>query len=231
MKKNESKKSNKSKIIRNYIIALFVLLILVVIGYLIVINLPVNKRLRLIYNENKEGNIEIMPTNVTELFMDYEGSINQRSIYKAMYLFADEIVKSYYDKLKDYDDAQVKEYFSKNYNDIQRELRISDENEFISFSKMIKKLNNENIILQSYTINPETVKTEKDGVKFVLIINYENNPKIGFWLKIYNSSSDNEFPIKFDGNVEEELLDYEYIKPEYNNDPIDDIIKQDGKVV
>ncbi len=96
---------------------------------------------------------------------------------------------------------------------------------------MIKKLNNENIILQSYTINPETVKTEKDGVKFVLIINYENNPKIGFWLKIYNSSSDNEFPIKFDGNVEEELLDYEYIKPEYNNDPIDDIIKQDGKVV
>ena len=134
---------------------------------MIVINLPVNKRLRLIYNENKEGNIEIMPTNVTELFMDYEGSINQRSIYKAMYLFADEIVKSYYDKLKDYDDAQVKEYFSKNYNDIQREL----------------------------------------------------------------SSSDNEFPIKFDGNVEEELLDYEYIKPEYNNDPIDDIIKQDGKVV
>ena len=113
MKKNESTKSNKSKIIRNYIIALFVLLILFVIGYLIVINLPVNKRLRLIYNENKEGNIEIMPTNVTELFMDYEGSINQRSIYKAMYLFADEIVKSYDDKLKDYDDAQVKEYFSK----------------------------------------------------------------------------------------------------------------------
>ena len=124
-----------------------------------------------------------------------------------------------------------KKIYKKNYNDIQRELRISDENEFISFSKMIKKLNNENIILQSYTINPETVKTEKDGVKFVLIINYENNPKIGFWLKIYNSSSDNEFPIKFDGNVEEELLDYEYIKPEYNNDPIDDIIKQDGKVV
>lgn len=55
MKKNESTKSNKSKIIRNYIIALFVLLILFVIGYLIVINLPVNKRLRLIYNETKKA--------------------------------------------------------------------------------------------------------------------------------------------------------------------------------
>lgn len=231
MKKNKSNQSNKSKIIRGFIIALFIVLIVFIIIYITIINLPINRRLRLIYNENKEGNIEIMPTNVTELFMNYEGNINQRSIYKAMYLFADEIVKSYYDKLKNLDDIQVNEYFSKNYNDIKRELRISNENDFLQFSKMIKRLKNENINLQSYTINPETISTEQDGIKFVLIINYENNSKIGFWLKIYNSSSDNEFPIKFDGNVEEKLLEYEYIKPEYNNEPIDDIIKQDGKVL
>ena len=160
MKKNKSNMLNKSKIIRNFIIALFVLLILFVIGYLIVINLPVNKRLRLIYNENKEGNIEIMPTNVTELFMDYEGSINQRSIYKAMYLFADEIVKSYYDKLKDYDDAQVKEYFSKNYNDIQRELRISDENEFISLTDIAKYRNEDDprFVIQNWMRNRNTIE-------------------------------------------------------------------------
>lgn len=224
-------KALKPKKIKKIITILFVLLILVLSIFIILKNNPVDRRLKYIYNEKKEGNIKIMPINVSPLFTTYNGNIDQRSIYKAMYIFANELVENYHNKVKDFDEQQLKEYYNKKSNVIQKELGIDDEDEFLKFAETLKKINNDKLILESYTINPNTIKRKNNSTEFVLILKYQDNEKIAFYLNILNNSTSNKTPIKYRGGVSQELLDYEYKEPGFDNNPVDDIIKPDGKVI
>ena len=64
---SKNTESQKKKIKKVIMLLLFVVIILVCIA-VVIYNSPINKKLRYIYNERKEGNIDIMPTNVDKLF-------------------------------------------------------------------------------------------------------------------------------------------------------------------
>ena len=226
-------KSRKEKInlIRKMIVILALAIVVSVIVIIILLNNPVDNRLRYIYNENKEGNIEISPLNVSPLFVDYVGRVNQRSLYKAMYVFVNDIVQDYYLKFKEnnFDKEVIATYYNEHSEDIKRELRIENQEEFITLMNTIKDLKGDELILKSYTIVPDSISKERNGTEFVLLVEYEGNESVGFYLKILNTSTSDNSPIEYRGGVDNsEYLEYEY---EINDGPQMVIENPPGKVV
>lgn len=214
------------KKIKKYIILLFILLILLLAILIVIYNNPVDKKLRYIYNEKKTGDISVMPNNVVDLFTKYQGRINQRSIYKALYSFVDETLEKYYLQIKSLNNEEVKKYYNQNTKNIVKELGITEESEFIKFCETIKNLQGTELSLQEYTINPTSLKNKKGYTECVLLIKYENNEPIGVYLNITNDKDINKTPINYKGGVEEKYLEYEYVPNDYTQ-----VIQSPGKVI
>lgn len=214
------------KKVKKYIIMLFMLLILLLAILIVIYNNPVDKNLRYIYNEKKAGNISVMPNNVTDLFTKYQGRINQRSIYKGLYIFVNEILEKYYLETKSLSNEDVKKYYNQNIKNIGKEIGITQEDEFIKFYETIKNLHGTELSLEEYTINPTTIKNKKGYTECVLLIKYQNNEQIGIYLNILNNKDINKTPINYKGGVEEKDLEYEYIPNDYTQ-----VVQSPGKVV
>lgn len=214
------------KKVKRYIIALFILLILLVAVLIVLYNNPVDRNLRYIYSTKKEGNISIMPNNVTELFAKYQGRIDQRIIYKALYNFASETIEKYYLETKNLDNEQVKKYYNQNSKNIVKELGITEEAEFVKFWQTIKNLQGTELSLQEYTIIPKSLKNKTGYTECVLLLTYKNNDKIGIYINIVNDKDINKTPINYKGGVEDEYLEYEYVANDYTQN-----FQSSGKVV
>lgn len=214
------------KKVKKYIIMLFILLILLVAVLIVIYNNPIDRNLRYIYNTKKEGNISIMPNNAVDLFTKYQGRIEQRSIYKALYNFASETLEKYYLETKNLDNEQVKKYYNKNAKNIIKELGITEEAEFVKFWQTIKNLQGTELSLEEYTVNPKSLKNKSGYTECVLLLTYKNNDKIGIYINIVNDKDINKTPINYKGGVEDEYLEYEYVANDYTQ-----VIQSPGKVV
>ncbi len=224
---NKEGKRKLFKLTRNCLIIFFILLSILVTIYIVYINLPINRYLNYIYNENKENDIGKMPMDVSKLFVEYKGTVPQITIYKTMYSFVDKIIEKYYLETNNLNEEQLNEYYSKNRKNIEKEIGISELNQFIKFLEPIKKLTGTELKLNNYTINSNTITRYATYTKFVLLVKYENNETIGFYLEILNSVDKEKTPINFRGEVEEKYLDYEYKPNDYQTPDV----PLNGKVI
>lgn len=208
----------KKRIILMIIILMFVILIYLLVNINSLNNKnPKEKDLKYIYNTKVEGNINIMPTNVDKIFVKYKGNIDQRSIYKALDLFVNEFVEKYYNETKIFNDEnEINNYFNENKIIIEKELGINNEKDFNSFCGNLKEnLNSDTLELLSYTMNPETIKNEDGCLNCVMLINYNNNQKVGFQISIKNTMDKEKTPIEYKACEDKEKLQYEYEKNDY----------------
>lgn len=205
-----------AKEIKKMIRLLVIILLVVLTIFLVIYNNPTDRKLRYIYNEKKAGEIGQMPYEVVHLFTTYRGRVPQRSVYKALYYFVDELVEKYYLNLKNANDSEIKGYYAKNTNEIKKELGLTQETDFISFIRTIQKLNSDELDLEEYMVNPNAniIQDSNDGAKLVLLVKYKNNERIGFNIEILNMVNTKMSPIIYKGDVTEENLEYEYEKYE-----------------
>lgn len=195
-----------------YIIVLLAVLLIILITILGILYFDTtNNNLRYIYDTDVGGDIEIMPLNVMYSISEYKGSVNQRSIYKALYLLVDKIIPKYYNLLPKINEKGISNYFKKNNIQISKELGITEENDFISFINAIRGLKGDNLKLEQYVFHPDETVSKSGYLQTVLLIKYENNEKIGLYIKISNSKNEDIFAVSCSGGVEESLLEYEYV--------------------
>lgn len=210
MKKVDAKK------IKKLIRLILIILLIVLTIFLIIYNNPIDRNLRYIYNEKKVGEIDKMPYEVVHLFTTYRGKVPQRSVYKALYYFVDELIEKYYFELKDANEDRIKAYYNDNQNSIKKELGLTQDVDFVDFIKTIQTLKGEELVLEEYMVNPEAniVQDNDEAAELVLLVKYKDNNRIGFNIEIMNSVNTKMTPIIYKGNVAEENLNYEYEKYE-----------------
>ena len=151
-----------------------------------------------------------MPENVSPLFAKYNGTVESQSIYKAMNIFVEDIIKEYYSEFKDdFDEAKIAKHYDNNALTIKRELGITDKETFIAFINTLKVLKGDELVLKDYIIIPDSIKQVTRGLKFVLAVDYENNERLLFDLKILNNSSKESTPINYSDSSENQYMDYE----------------------
>lgn len=229
-------KTNNEKKIKVFIILLSIILVMLLVIFGIVYFNKTNKDLRYIYDTNVEGNIEMMPLNVAYAISDYKGGVNQRTIYKALYMLVDETIPKYSNLVSEIEQAGVSNYFKTNKIVIAKELGITAEDDFTSFISEIKQLKGENLVLKEYTFHPDAVARRSGYLENVLLIKYENNEKIGLYIRIPNQVNENIFAITCAGGVEEKYLEYEYGSELVNTDENGEVIQDveytsPGKVI
>lgn len=223
------KQSLKAKKIKKIIILLFVFLLALLIGVVVVYNNPTDKKIRYIYNTEKVGTIDIMPTNVDKLFVNYKGKVPSRSVYKAMDVFVNQLVPKYVLATKNLSKDKISNYFKENHRNIEKELGITEEEKFVSFcDNLNKNLKNNELTLSSYTINPNSVKKFSARTEYVIIVKYNDNQKIAFKLSLQNKVKEEKTPIYYEACTDEIMLEYEYIPNEYETP---EEIKPTGRVV
>lgn len=217
--------SNRVKLNKRMIMMLIVLLVMLLVFVIamavVIYNDPIDKAIRRIYNDKKENTITVMPINVAAAFPEYSGDVDQLAIYNALEYFASDTVGKYMLELRGKDKNAIEAYFNLNKKDIEKELRIESAEEFIGFAEEVQKLTGDSLKLTKWTINPNTVATRGRNVEFVMIMEYENNPKIAFKMDILAEEETTLVPIKYTGGVNETYKNYEYQPPEtvnYYND-------------
>lgn len=223
------KENNTSERIKKLVILMVIILGLLLIAVLAINNNPTNKNLRFIYNDNKDTNISVMPTNVDKLFVNYKGNVSQKSIYKSMDIFTTKLVEKYYSETNQLSIEEIEKYYNKNSTMIEKELGITDYNKFFNFCDNLKSnLKESNLNLISYTINPNTIKKINNQTIAVIIVNYENNDPIAFTLRIQNAVDKGKTPIYFEECIDEKIKSYEYKPNEYETP---DLIEPTGRVI
>ena len=217
--------SNRVKLNKRMIMMLIVLLVMLLVFVIamavVIYNDPIDKAIRRIYNDKKENTITVMPINVAAAFPEYSGDVDQLAIYNALEYFASDTVGKYMLELRGKEQSAIEAYFNLNKKDIEKELRIESAEEFIGFAEEVQKLTGDSLKLTKWTINPNTVATRGRNVEFVMIMEYENNPKIAFKMDILAEEETTLVPIKYTGGVNETYKNYEYQPPEtvnYYND-------------
>lgn len=200
----------KTKVLKLIIVCLAIILVALIAIFTLLFNNSTNKNLRYIYNTDIEGQIEKMPLNVMYSISEYKGSINQRSIYKALYILVDETIPKYHSLMSEINEKGVSEYFNANKITIAKELGITEENDFITFIGAIKDLKGEELTLEEYTFHPEGTAKKSGKLQTILLIKYANNEKIGLYTGIYNKQNENAYPVCVAGGVDKKYLDYEY---------------------
>lgn len=219
-----------NKILKIIILLFLVAVVIFSVILFILLRNSVDGKLNDIYNEDIIGEIEIMPLNVEILFTEYNGFTNQRSIYKSMNYFVTETIPKYYLEIKNLNQEEIKQYYNRNTQNIEKEIGITDENNFVKFAENIQKLTGEELSLSKYVINPNSVSRYSTYTGGVILVTYENNEKIGFYMEILNDADQTKTPIIYKAETNEELLQYEYVESGYIS-PIDEKIKPSGKVI
>ena len=136
------------------IILICAIVILIAIGFMIIILMnPVENRINYIYKNEQDWSISKMPENVSPLFAKYNGTVESQSIYKAMNIFVEDIIKEYYSEFKDdFDEAKIAKHYDNNALTIKRELGITDKETFIAFINTLKVLKGDELVLKDYII-------------------------------------------------------------------------------
>ncbi len=216
------------KLLRKIILILAVIILIGIGMMLMLLNDPVENRINYIYSD-KEGTIPQMPLNVSPLFMEYSGRLDERTIYKAMSVFVNDIVQDYYSKFKgDFAQEKIEKYFESNKKDIEKELGINDKKVFVEFINTLKNLKGDTLKLKQYIIIPESIIQVVGATKLVLAVDYEGNDRVLFELRISNTSPDDRTPINYKATTED-YLSYELPSSDISNDI--EPISTPGKVI
>ena len=198
------------KILKKRIIFCILIIIILAAIFIIKNNLPEDRLLRRIYDKDASFEILRYPNNVSFLFRDYEGKIENFSIYRSIYDFVKREIPRYYSALKTSNDKQIESYFKKHKDEIGKILGIDREEEFYDFVKTLKNLETENLELEKYLINSNVTLEDSDTYyRFVLLVKYDNNDEIGFYIEIPKYSySTKKTPVYYKGNVKKEEMEY-----------------------
>ena len=191
------------KLLRKIILILAVIILISIGIMLILVNNPVENRIKYIYSD-KEGVIPQMPLNVSPLFIEYAGRIDKRTLYKAMSVFVEEIVQDYYSKFKeDFSQEKIEKYFESNKKSIEKELGIVNKKVFLDFVYTLKNLKGDTLKLKQYIIIPESIIQITQATKLVLAVDYEGNDRVLFELNILNTSPEDRTPINYKATMED----------------------------
>ena len=218
----------KIKMLRRIILILAIFIIRGIVVMLILLSNPLDNRIKYIYSK-QEGTISQMPKNVSSLFAEYNGLTNQRSIYKAMYIFVNDIVEEYYLKFKDdFNKEKIEKYYDKNALEIKTELGIMEKYVFVDFINNLSNLKGNELKLKEYIIIPESITQVVRATRCVLAVEYENNNRILFELDLLNSSDESKTPINYkaaDSTYSDYNLDTE------NEEVVVDNTERPGKII
>ncbi len=146
-------------------------------------------------DELEEGTIS--PDMIHVVIALYEGELNPKAISKSTYHFINHLVPEYLKKCKN--DEVARKYFQKNKDNINFDIGISKEEEFVNLIHEIQKLSG-NLEFESSRFDPDEVIVKSNHVEAVLYIKYKNNDEIAVTIRLSNKVYENKNSIKFYAN-------------------------------
>lgn len=192
-----SRKAKEKMIKKKFVVLLIVccLLLVSLLGtllYCVIAELPENKLAYINSNEMKDGTTS--PKMIHVVISRYEGDLNPKAITKSTYNFINSIIPKYLKKIDSEDDA-IK-YYNKNKSEINKEIGIKNETEFVDLYKEISKLEGK-LKYESSKFKMDEVEKGDRETEANLYIQYSNNPEICVKIIISDRIYANKTSIKY----------------------------------
>lgn len=198
-----SKKQKKSKIKLILAVVLIVIFILIIVLSILLrkptsLKLAIQK-LEYINSSNVEQWEEgtFYPDGSAALGRAYEGKLSIMNIGKSMYYVSTDVLPRYYKKLKDASKDKIIKYYKREAETIYTELAIEKQDKFVELVQSLQKLKGDELKLDSYRIDLDSVKKGGSYTKAVLYIKYSKNEEIGLNVKISNIISPNHSSLEY----------------------------------
>lgn len=183
--KNKKKKMIIRRIIKISLIVLIILLVITTFYYIKnkdkIITLD---NLTYINNDTEWESGTVFPEGISALGRAYTGEMTVKDITKSMLYFSNSVIPRYYINLKNASDDEIRKYYEKNKELIYIDIGINELEDFIEIIKVIQKFKTENLNLESYRIDIDTIRTQNANVFSTLYLKYEGNDEINFTTKV-----------------------------------------------
>ncbi len=189
------------------IIIVAIILLIALIGCIILV-ISNNNRSYEFSSLNNEKDVIMDATPVQYLFKAmnvYRGFSSRNTINKTYYNFAINIVPKY--KNLQLTDDGAKKYFNRSKDNINKELGITNVDEFVDFIKLVNTINDEEFKLKEYRIYSQSINDIGDYLDVYIGIVYEGQKEIVFNSRIKTNPKENETAIVFNANVNNEKLE------------------------
>lgn len=177
------------------IIIVFILFLIILILLLIFLQNQKNKmdkiEEKLAYINSDEWNDETYPNGMPKLFRTYKGKLTAQNMGKSIYYFTTEVIPSYYSKLKEGTNDEISSYYQSNSGIIEIDTGINNKQDFQQLILSIQKLQANELILDSFKIDKDNIKSSGNYTDAILYITYEESDEIGFNVRIYNNLKEN----------------------------------------
>lgn len=191
-------KKKKRLKLKKLIIVLTLLLIAMIILLAIVSDKDINEhKAKLEYINGTEWNHELYPEEMPKFIRYYEGNLDGKNIGKSIYYVVTEALPKYIKQLKDFNEAEIREYYSSNEEIIGIDLGITTEIDFVNLIKRMQKLEKTELEFEEYYFDKNTIKTESNSTKGNLYIKYKGCEKIQITVRAYNNFKSGISSVKY----------------------------------
>ncbi len=190
-------RKNIKKISMIFLLILIILLALYFSNPLVIAKMKIKS-----INTSKLPNEMKIPEYINFVVEMTKDKIQPESIIKYYNNFAIDIIPKYYNKCIMMNSENVEKYFQRNKKLVEVELGITEKKDFLDFINTLKKLSNDEFVLDKYYILDNTVEVKKDKIIAYIGIKYENCDDIYFRTIIEKKYLKDKTSIKFDTNTE-----------------------------
>lgn len=183
----------KKKLNRKKVTLLIVLLILLIVALIILMKFLHSKddvtlsENMLAYINSEEWKNETYPTGMPAFVRSYKGKQTAQNIGKSIYYVATEFIPKYNKELKGADKDEIKEYFKENEEMIRLNFGLSYQGEFTNLMNEILKLNTDNLELEEFSIDVNTIRVLEESTRATLHIKYKNCEEIEVGIRVLNT--------------------------------------------
>lgn len=146
----------------------------------------------------KEDTEVIVPKWYNHHAKMYDGQVDSKDIYKAIYKLVNITIPEIYNKTNNMDDKQIEEYYYANEEKINNEYLIENKEQFINISKNLKNNYKSGTKYESAEFNMIDYKEEGNYAKTELIIYYNDSISIKLKINTIIEKNDKEKEISFE---------------------------------
>ncbi len=185
---------------------IFIILLVLLITFVIIYNVLKEKD-EPIYEENLEAQKEvdeeylekqmIIPEEYNFLVRLYEGNLNEKVFYSAIYKLVFEEIPEISNNLKNKSAEEIESYYQNNKERIYSNLGIDNFEDYNKIVQEVSKLENTTYESSRFVSKSFASNEENDYSSLDLEINFENNSSITFKMYIINEFQDDKPKIKF----------------------------------
>ena len=153
------------------------------------------ERLEYIYSD--EWNSEPYPLKMNYIIRNYQGNLKAQNMGKSIYYTETVVFPKYYKKLRKASEEKIKNYYTRNAEEIKKDFGIEQEEDFCDLIENLQRLQKRKIEFESSQIESLYVQKKDDRVETVLYVKYKNCVEIGFYLRVLNQPDINYSPIQY----------------------------------